>query len=144
MVHALIREAIGYVGQANNKLQLVCIIRDLLALLVSIAYSTFALFYLCGKYFLASGDLATTPNWFPTSDLAPWYFIQSIALSQRTHGATITALWRQNDVVTSFWRHNDVIIAPCARWVTSHHQPPATGKCLLSTFIFMSLLIAKQ
>ena len=30
------------------------------------------------------------------------------ALSQRTHAAMITSLWRQNDVATSFWRRNDV------------------------------------
>ena len=53
---------------------------DLLAMLISIAHTTFALFYLCDKYFLASGDLVTTPNWFTTSDLATWFFVQSIAL----------------------------------------------------------------
>ena len=38
-------------------------------------------------------------------------------VAARTHDATITSLWRQNDVATSFWRHNYVIIASCVRWV---------------------------
>ena len=37
-------------------------------------------------------------------------------ISQRTHDAITTLLWRQNDVTTSFWRHNDVVIASCVRW----------------------------
>ena len=35
---------------------------------------------------------------------------------QRAHGATITSLWRYNDVVSTA-RHNYVINAPCVRWV---------------------------
>ena len=36
--------------------------------------------------------------------------------SQRTRGAIIASLLRQNDVMTSFWRNNDVIITSCVRW----------------------------
>ena len=37
--------------------------------------------------------------------------------TQQTHGAILTSLWHQNDVVT-FWRHdNDVIIVSCVRWI---------------------------
>ena len=35
---------------------------------------------------------------------------------QRTHGAIITSLLRQNDIATSFLRNIDVIIASCFRW----------------------------
>ena len=38
-------------------------------------------------------------------------------VSQRTHDAKTTSLWRQNDVATSHWGHYDVIIASCACWV---------------------------
>ena len=41
--------------------------------------------------------------------------ISSNCTSQRTHGAIITSLSRQNDVAASFWRNNDVILATCVR-----------------------------
>ena len=38
-----------------------------------------------------------------------WY------LRQRIHEATITSLWRQNDIAVSFWRHDNVnIVLGCA------------------------------
>ena len=36
--------------------------------------------------------------------------------SQRTHGAIMTSLIRQNDVATAFWVNNDVSIALFVRW----------------------------
>ena len=45
-----------------------------------------------------------------------WALFRLPKISQRTHDAIITSLWRRNDVATSFWRHSDVIIASCACW----------------------------
>ena len=41
-------------------------------------------------------------------------------LSQRTHDAITTSLWRQNDVAKSFWRRNDVISTRIRNCALSH------------------------
>ena len=54
------------------------------------------------------------------SSLCLWYNYGPNLLSQRTHDAITTSLWRQNDVAKSFWRRNDVISTRIRNCALSH------------------------